>query len=223
MIARLKTGYFIIGTDTDIGKTYVSSLIFKSLKNYNIGYYKPLQTGCYFENEKLVPLDPKFLCDFAKTTLKPEMTTYLFKTPVSPHLASELENIPISMDSIFKQWNILKSKYSTTFIEAAGGIYVPIIRNKYFMFDFIKDLNLPVILVCSTKIGAINHTMLTLSFLKEKQIAIQGIIFNNYTNEFYEDDNIRVVLEASEISNYLIINTGDSIISKEKLLTFLQK
>lgn len=91
------------------------------------------------------------------------------------------------------------------------------------MFDFIKDLNLPVILVCSTKIGAINHTMLTLSFLKEKQIAIQGIIFNNYTNEFYEDDNIRVVLEASEISNYLIINTGDSIISKEKLLTFLQK
>lgn len=223
MIARLKTGYFIIGTDTDIGKTYVSSLIFKSLKNYNIGYYKPLQTGCYFENEKLVPLDPRFLCNFAEITLKPEMTTYLFKTPVSPHLASELENIPISMDSIFKQWNTLKSKYSTTFIEAAGGVYVPIIRNKYFMFDFIKDLNLPVILVCSTKIGAINHTMLTLSFLKEKQIAIQGIIFNNYTNEFYEDDNIRVVLEASEISNYLIINTGDSIISKEKLLTFLQK
>lgn len=223
MINKLKTGYFIIGTDTDIGKTYVSSLIFKSLKNYNIGYYKPLQTGCYFENEKLVPLDPKFLCDFAGTTLKSEMTTYLFKTPVSPHLASELENIPISMNAIFNQWDILKSKYSTTFIEAAGGIYVPIIRNKYFMFDFIKDLNLSVILVCSTKVGAINHTMLTLSFLKEKQIPIQGIIFNNYTKEFYEDDNIKVVLETSQINNYLIVHNGDTIIPEQNLISFLEK
>lgn len=223
MINKLKTGYFIIGTDTDIGKTYVSSLIFKSLKTYNIGYYKPFQTGCYFEDEKLVPLDPKFLCDFAKTTLTPEMTTYLFETPVSPHLASELENTPIYMEKIFNQWSALKSKYQTTFIEAAGGIYVPIIRNSYFMFDFIKDLSLPVILVCSTKVGAINHTMLTLSFLKEKKIAIQGIIFNNYTKEFYEDDNIRVVLESSGLNNYLIINRGDTIISQEKLISFLEK
>lgn len=223
MINKMNIGYFIIGTDTDIGKTYVSSLIFKSLKNYNIGYYKPLQTGCYLENKTLVPLDPKFLCDFNEIQLKDEMTTYLFETPVSPHLASELENIPIVMENIFKQWNILKSKYSTTFIEAAGGIYVPIIRNKYFMFDFIKDLNLPIILVCSTKVGAINHTMLTLNFLKEKNIKIQGIIFNNYTGEFYEDDNIKVVLETSKIENYIIIKNGDNIIPQEDLISFLCK
>lgn len=223
MINKMNIGYFIIGTDTDIGKTYVSSLIFKSLKNYNIGYYKPFQTGCYLENENLVPLDPKFLCDFSGVALKDEMTTYLFKTPVSPHLASELENIPIIMENIFKQWNTLSSKYQTTFIEAAGGIYVPIIRNQYFMFDFIKDLNLPAILVCSTKVGAINHTMLTINFLKKKNIPIQGIIFNNYTGEFYEDDNIKVVLETSKIKNHIVIKNGDKIISQEKLISFLCK
>ena len=91
------------------------------------------------------------------------------------------------------------------------------------MFDFIKDLNLPVILVCSTKVGAINHTMLTLSFLKEKQIPVQGIIFNNYTKEFYEDDNIKVVLETSQINNFLVIHNGDTIIPEQNLISFLEK
>lgn len=224
MINKLKTGYFIIGTDTDIGKTYVSSLIFKSLQPENIGYFKPFQTGCHYDNNNnLVPLDPKFLCDFSNIELKEDMVTYLFKTPVSPHLASELENIPIQMETIFNQWKTLKSRYHTTFIEAAGGIYVPIIRGHYFMFNFIKDLNLPVILVCSTKVGAINHTMLTISFLKEKNIPIQGIVFNNYTGEFYENDNIDVVLKISGIKNYLIVKNGDKIIPKETLTAFLER
>ena len=223
MITKLNIGYFIIGTDTDIGKTYVSSLIYKSLSSYNVGYYKPFQTGCYLENKNLVPLDPKFLCDFNKIQLKDEMITYLFETPVSPHLAAELENIPISIEKILNQWEELKSNYKTTFIEAAGGIYVPIIRNSYFMFDLIKDLSLPVILVCSTKVGAINHTMLTISFLKEKGIPIQGLIFNKYSGEFYEDDNIKVILEASKIKNHIIIKKDDTIISCNSLLSFLEK
>jgi dethiobiotin synthetase len=222
LIKKFNKGYFIIGTDTDIGKTYVSSVIFKSLLGNNIGYYKPFQTGCYKENNQLVPLDPKFLCDFTDIPLNNSMTTYLFETPVSPHLASELENIPININKVLEQTQHLFSKYDTTFIEAAGGIYVPIIRNKYFMFNLIQDLNLPVILVCSTKVGSINHTLLTFNFLKEKNIKIQGIIFNGYTNEFYENDNIKIILDISKIQNYIILNQNDTTIPKESLFSFLE-
>lgn len=221
MINKLNEGYFIIGTDTDIGKTYVSSLIFKSLSPLNVGYYKPLQTGCYKKNDIFVPLDPQFLCDFSGVSLKKDMTTYLFENPVSPHLASEMENKEINIEVLLNHWKTMKNNYQTCIVEAAGGIYVPIIRNKYYMYDFVKDLNLPVILVCSSKVGAINHTMLTIDFLKSKNIHIQGIIFNNYTDEFYEKDNIRVVLECSKITNFLIVNKNDSIIPQEKLLQFL--
>lgn len=223
MITKKSKGFFVIGTDTDIGKTYVSSLLFKSLLPGNIGYYKPLQTGCYKENNKFVPLDPKFLCDFNKIDLKDEMTSFLFENPVSPHLASEIENIPISKDVIINQFFNLKNIYDITIVEAAGGLYVPIIRNEYYMFNLIKDLDIPVILVCSSKVGAINHTMLTLEFLKEKNIPIQGIIFNNYTDEFYEKDNIRVVLEASKIENYLIINNNQDIIETNNINKFLNR
>lgn len=217
----ISKSFFIIGTDTDIGKTYISSLLFKSLLPGKIGYYKPLQTGCYKESNHFVPLDPKFLCDFNNIQLKDEMTSFLFENPVSPHLASEIENIPISKEKIIKDYTHIKDSYDISIVEAAGGIYVPIIRNTYYMFDLVHDLNIPIILVCSSKVGAINHTMLTIEFLKQKNLSIQGIIFNNYTDEFYEKDNIKVVLESSGIKNYLVVKKDQQIIEKDSITKFL--
>nr|WP_307775574.1 dethiobiotin synthase [uncultured Cetobacterium sp.] len=221
MTNNLKDGYFIIGTDTDIGKTYISALLFKSLLPENIGYYKPIQTGCEVE-DNFIPLDPKFLCDFCEIDLKDDMTTYLFKNPLSPHLASEMEKILINPQNIIDHWNNMKKNYSTTIVEAAGGIFVPIIREKYHMFDLIKDLNIPVILVCSLKIGTINHTMLTIEFLKSKNIKIQGLIFNNYSDTFYKNDNVKTILDLSKIKNYLKIYDDQKIISDIEIKKFLK-
>ena len=95
------------------------------------------------------------------------MVTYTLEAEVSPHLSSELENIEIDLKKIKKYWENLKIKYKKMIVEGAGGLYVPLIRDKYFIFNLIKDLNLPVILVCSSRVGAINHSMLTLEILKK--------------------------------------------------------
>ncbi|MEF9933252.1 MAG: dethiobiotin synthase [Cetobacterium sp.] len=218
---KLNKGYFIIGTDTDIGKTYISSLLFKSLFFLNPGYYKPIQTGCYMEDGNFIALDPKSLCDFNDIKYDKNMSTYLFENPVSPHLASEKENINIDPAIIKDSFENISKDHPTTIVEAAGGLYVPIIRNSFYMYDLINLLALPVILVCSSKVGSINHTMLTIALLKDKNIPIQGLIFNNYTDEFYEKDNVRVILEASKITNYLLISPNQSIIEKEKIMEFL--
>ena len=65
--------------------------------------------------------------------------------------------------------------------------------------------NLPVVLVCGTIVGSINHTMLTLNALNTMGIKLEGLVFNNYKGQFFEDDNIKVILELSKVKNYLII------------------
>lgn len=214
-------GYFIIGTDTDIGKTYISSLLYRSCLSKNPSYYKPIQTGCYEKDGSFIALDPEFLCKFSNIDYNPNMSSYLYKNPLSPHLASEIENYEIDPNLIKLKWKEMSSHHPINFVEAAGGIYVPILRNKFYMYDLVKLLNLPVILVSSSKVGSINHAMLTISFLKSQKIEIQGIIFNNYTDEFYEKDNIKVITECSNISNYLTVAPGQQIISEKDLNKFL--
>lgn len=222
MEKTLKSGYFITGIGTDVGKTYVSALLYKSLKEKNnVGYYKPIQSGCFYKADKIIAPDVKFVCDFSGVEYDKEMCTCTLMPEVSPHLAAEMENREINIDEIYKNLNIKKKKYSTLLVEGAGGAYVPVVRNKLYMFDIMKELKLPVILVSNTKVGGINHTMLTIEFLKMKGIAIQGIVFNGYTNERYEDDNIKVVLEDSGIENYIIVSKGQKSLEKKDLINLL--
>ena len=94
------------------------------------------------------------------------------------------------------------------------------IRDKFYIYDLIKLFNLPVVLVCGTKVGAINHTMLTLNALNNMGIKLHGLIFNNYKGQFFEDDNIKVILELSKIKNYMIIKNGQKEISDKEIEKF---
>jgi len=218
----LKSGYFITGIGTDIGKTYVSALLYKSLREKNnVGYYKPIQSGCFYKADKIIAPDVKFVCDFSGVNYDKDMCTFTLMPEVSPHLAAEMENKEIDINKIYEKIKIKKKEYSTVIVEGAGGVYVPVIRNKIYMFDIMKELKLPIILVSSTKVGGINHTMLTIEFLKTKEIEIQGIVFNGYTGEKYEDDNISVVLEDSQITNYIIVRKGQKSLGKNDLINLL--
>ena len=148
------------------------------------------------------------------------MVTYTLKEEVSPHLASEMEKTTIEIENVKKHFEDLKKKYSNVLVEGAGGLYVPLIRGKFYIYDLIKLFNLPVVLVSGTRVGAINHTMLTLNTLDTMGIKLYGLIFNNYKGQFFEDDNIKVILELSKIKNYLIIKNGQKEISDKEIEKF---
>lgn len=209
--------FFVIGTDTDVGKTYTSTLLYKALKECGYHYFKPVQSGCFIKNNRLTAPDVDFLCSFNNIPYDDSMVCYTLKEEVSPHLAAEKENILIDSKKIIEHYNNLKSKYKNLIVEGAGGLHVPLIRGKFHIYDLIKILDLPVVLVCGTKVGSINHSLLTINALKQMGIKLQGLVFNNYQGKFYEDDNIRVILESSNIKNYIIIKNSDKEIKKEEL------
>lgn len=222
---KFKKGFFVIGTDTGIGKTYVSTLLYQSLKNIGGGYYKPVQSGCIGKNDVLVAPDVDFLCHFNNIVYDEDMVTYTLKAEVSPHLAAELEEIEIESEKIMKHWEKLKRIYKYMIVEGAGGLYVPLIRDRFYIYDLIKMLKLPVVLVSSTKVGSINHAIMTVENLKNMGIEIQGIVFNKVTHNFkenyFEKDNIDIILKLSGIENHLVIKKGEKKIEDREVIKFL--
>lgn len=215
--------FFITGVGTDVGKTYISSLLYKELKKYmDIEYFKPIQSGCYYEDGKLIAPDLKFLADFNDEEYDGERCSCKLVPEVSPHLASEIENKIIDIDLIESEFKKKVSKSKNILVEGAGGVYVPIIRDKFYIYDLIKKLNLPVILVANTKVGGINHSMLSIKFLESLNIKIYGIVFNGYTGEDFEKDNIKVILKDSKIKKFLIVEKNQKNILKEELFKFFE-
>ena len=155
---------FITGTDTNVGKTLISSWI---ALHTGFSYFKPIQTGL---NEGSDSLEVHKLSK-AKTYLE----VYAYKEPLSPHLAAKIENDMIDIEKI------VLPEVSNLIIEGAGGVLVPI-NDSYLMIDLIKKLDAPVILIAPTTLGTINHTLLSLEALKSRNIMVLGVIMNGKQN-----------------------------------------
>lgn len=158
---------FITGTDTNIGKTLVSSWL---CLHFNFQYFKPIQSG--FDSES--DTDTSAVAKLAQCVVHKE--SYIYKTPCSPHLAAKIEGEVINTDTI----NLPKAERLV--VEGAGGALVPI-NNNFLVIDLIKQLKLPAIVVASSRLGTINHTLLTLEALRARNIQILGVIINGPLNE----------------------------------------
>jgi dethiobiotin synthetase len=156
---------FITGTDTDVGKTFVSKWL---CYHFNLKYFKPIQTGI------LEIKDKDTIEAFCQT--KPHESIFEFMHPLSPDQAALLEN------KVIDQTLIRLPQTSDLLVEGAGGLFVPV-NDKVFMIDLIKELNLPVILVTRSTLGTINHTLLSLEALKQRDIKVLGVIMNGPLNE----------------------------------------
>lgn len=222
MVTKLDNCFFVLGTDTDVGKTYISSLLYKGLKKIGCGYFKAIQSGCYFENGKLIAPDVLEVCKKSDEDYNEEYILYRLKEAVSPHLASEMENIEIDIQKIKERYELLKNKNNYLIVEGAGGLLVPLIRDKFYIYDLIKLFNIPVILVCGTRVGAINHTLLTLEALRNRGIEVKGIVFNrvNLSNN-YEKDNIEIIKKIGKIENTIIVKENQESINDRELMEFL--
>ena len=191
---------FITATGTDIGKTYVSALIVKKMREagFNCGYFKPVLSGVVQKNGKLIESDCNYVVDTAKIpATADECVSYWWEEAVSPHLASQRAGINISTEKIKLDFEKKQTQYDYLLIEGAGGITCPLrVQNgeKYLLKDLIKDLGVSIIIVADGGLGTINSILLTVEYAKQNDINVEGIILNNFNpDNFMHQDNLKQV------------------------------
>ncbi len=162
---------FITGTDTGIGKTLTASILMAGLTNS--GYWKPVQSGAEETTDSQWVREATGL---PETRFYPE--TYRLKAPLSPHASAALEDVEIDMEEF---WVPYLGSLERLIVEGAGGIMVPL-NEEHLMLDLMKRLNYPVILVCKSGLGTINHTLLSLEQLRNQGLDILGVVMNGEPN-----------------------------------------
>ncbi len=156
--------FVICGTDTDIGKTIISSFFVRGLNSF---YWKPIQSGIESET------DSQAVVRLAKVNEEKILhEAYIFRKPVSPHWAAEIDQKIINLKLLD-----LPNVDGSLIVETAGGLMVPITRD-FLQIDQIKKWDIPVIVVCKSGLGTLNHTLLTIEALKRRNIKILGLVIN---------------------------------------------
>ena len=173
---KISMKLFITGISTDVGKTIASTIIVEALE---ADYWKPIQAGD-LENSDCKKV--KNLITNSKSKIFEN--SYQFSTPVSPHLAAELDGITIDLKQIIEPNPDSYRDKNHLVIEGAGGVSVPI-NDKDCIIDLIKK-DYKVIVVSRHYLGSINHTLLTIEALKSRKINIAGIIFSGDENKSSE-------------------------------------
>jgi dethiobiotin synthetase len=199
----MSKGLFVIGTGTDVGKTYVTGLLLKYLRDngYNACYFKAALSGAVKNPDgDLIPGDAVEVLSMADLDEDTDFVVpYVYETAVSPHLASRIEGHPVEMDVVRDAYNKVASKYDYVLMEGSGGIVCPIryegkdSKNNIMLEDIINELDLNVVLIADAGLGTINSIVTTYEYLKNRNITVCGIIMNNYKDEIMEKDNVLMV------------------------------
>ncbi|PCG20296.1 dethiobiotin synthase [Brachyspira sp. G79] len=205
---------FITATGTDIGKTYVSALICKQMKEegFDIGYYKAALSG----SNDITDSDAWYVKERANLTDSyEEMVSYTYKHAYSPHLAAQIEGNPPDMKVIKKAYKNISKNHEYMIVEGSGGIICPIRYDdkKIFLEDIIKELDLPCLIVADAGLGTINSAVLTIEYMKSKKIKIKGIILNRFeeANVMHEDNKEMI----EKITNIKTVGIIDSVNNME--------
>jgi dethiobiotin synthetase len=169
--------YFITGTDTDAGKTYVTCLLLEALKREGkraVGF-KPFCCGDRMDAEHLLQAS-------AGGVSVNQVNPLWLKVPAAPYAAALMENRVIDFDSIRAAYDHLDGQFETVLVEGAGGWEVPLAAGMT-VADYAQNLGLPVIVVVNNKLGALNHALLTVKNIQARGLECAGIILNYVRDE----------------------------------------
>ena len=197
--------WFITGTDTEVGKTIFTGLFANLLnkKNITVTTQKWVQTG-----NQDYPLDITIHDQLIKSsqtnndTIQQCRMPYSFKLPASAHLAAKEENKMIDQNKIIQSLRYLEKNFNTVLIEGLGGIHVPLTETLTTL-DVLEQLKIHTIIIIPNQIGAINHALLTIEAIANRQIPISGFIINNMntkTPEQVKQDNPTIIQSLSGIT-----------------------
>ena len=191
---------FITGTDTDVGKTFVTTWlagVWLALGK-TVAIYKPVQTGVTCPEEGDAYWASNFWHFPEKLTVK---TTYFFHEPAAPSVADAQNQI--SFHQIMDDFQVLQATHDVVLVEGAGGVLCPI-RKYLFMADLIRHFKLPALVVTRPNLGTINHTLMSIEVLRGRGVTPCGILINEGKTPLTADEkeSLAVQTVASELAKY---------------------
>ena len=188
--------FFITGTDTNVGKSYVTSLLTRGLRRagFDTVAMKPVSCG--------EPEDSLLLQAAADNQLSlPEVTPVSYKAPLAPIEAARLEGRAFDPSEVLPTFERLHRTHRSLLVEGIGGWIVPLTKD-YSSADLARAMNFPVLLVIRNKLGAINHTLLTLESISSHGLTCEGIVLNNHPDDIGDlatEGNRRLLPELSHV------------------------
>jgi dethiobiotin synthetase len=167
-----KAPLFITGIGTDVGKTIASAVM---VEYYQADYWKPIQSGDLHNSDTM-----KVQAMVSNPVSKFHAETYRLNQPFSPHKSAQLDGVTIDLEKF-----VLPQTNNQLIIEGAGGLMVPL-NDQQYVVDLITKLNVEVMLVVKHYLGSINHTVLSLELLKQRNIKLHSIIYNGPADTYSE-------------------------------------
>lgn len=206
---------FVTGISTEIGKTVISAILTRALK---ADYWKPVQSGDLYHTDSMKVAE---WAQHSQLQVFPER--FRLHTPASPHYAAEIDKVTINLNDFE-----LPETEKSLIVEGAGGLLVPL-NDQDTMLDLMAHLNIPVVLVSRNYLGSINHTLLSIEALKNRNIPIAGIVFNGPPTPSTEEiilkmSGLKVLFHLPELEaiNQATISQA-ALVKKEEIIQKLSE
>ncbi len=196
----MEKGYFITGTDTNVGKTWATIALMRYFKNQgkSVAGMKPVASGCLMQDGQLKNEDALLIQGNASVPIDYDLVNpYAYEPPVSPHIAGA--NNPVELDQLIARFELLKALTDVVVVEGAGGWYSPL-NDREANSDLAKALALPVIMVVAIRLGCINHARLTHQAIKQSGVDCAGwIAVCTDPDLLSRDENIQAIITAVDV------------------------
>jgi len=177
---------FVTGTDTGIGKTCISAGIALALKKsgVNVGVMKPFMCGTKQKTD--FSYDDVTILTNAANVIDPRelVNPFFFPIPASPYTAAKNLGTEINIKQVLDSYEKLSEVHDVMLVEGIGGIMTPILKD-FSVIDLIKNFHTNTLIVTSSKIGTVNHTVMTCKLCKNLEIPVKGLIINDFYSEGY--------------------------------------
>jgi dethiobiotin synthetase len=194
----MKQGFFVTGTDTEVGKTLVSAALIHSLCNQGlrVSGMKPLASGCVKTDDGLRNDDADRLLEATNTNADYDIICpYRFAEPVAPHIAAKASSVDISIEHIVQCYRQLCSSSDAVVVEGVGGWQVPI-NDEQTMSDVAIELALPVVIVVGGRLGCINHALLTAESIMASGLPVAGWVYNQIDPDMQQTNAVKETLQV---------------------------
>lgn len=180
------SGFFITGTDTEIGKTLVSSLLIEIFvdESFKVVGMKPIASGAKIIDGALKNDDALSLMQASNVDVDYQfINPYVFESAISPHIAAQEAGVEITCNVIKSNFEQLEKKSDVVIVEGVGGWHAPL-SSHTTVADLAEELHLPVILVVGLRLGCLNHALLTAQAIRQSGLPIAGWVANHVTKDF---------------------------------------